>query len=221
MTFAKIIFFISNKKRIRKLESLNQKNIPSLAPSTNQRYIRIRNCSLYPFGKKGFKSKVPICEIINYILYKLKTSTQWYPLPENGLPLAMSISVCGNHNDLFNIEEYFEKLTNFLRRSGISLDSLLNFDSGFDAENLRSKDSQLGIIVNIAHNKRNSGIDNDHYFDEELYKKRYTIEITNAWLDSFRSILNRFDTILTSLIGFNYLAFIVIACKKFIKRKSR
>ncbi|WP_185140314.1 MULTISPECIES: IS5 family transposase [unclassified Chryseobacterium] len=257
-----------------------------------------------PLGKRGFKSKVPISEIINCILYKLKTGIQWYLLPvlqlfsqevlhyktvfgyyrqwckagiwkdcwsgileknkskidlssgdvdgshttalrggeavgyqgrkkrkttnalyltdRSGLPLAMSMPVCGNHNDLFNIEEHFEELTDFLRRSGISLDGLfLNFDAGFDAENLRSKASQLGIIANIAHNKRNSGTDNDHYFDEELYKKRYTIERTNAWLDSFRSILNRFDTTITSWIGFNYLAFIVIACKKFIKRKSR
>ncbi|GEJ44214.1 MULTISPECIES: hypothetical protein [unclassified Chryseobacterium] len=34
-----------------------------------------------PLGKRGFKSKVPICEIINCILYKLKTGTQWYLLP--------------------------------------------------------------------------------------------------------------------------------------------
>ena len=51
------------------------------------------------------------------------------------------------------------------------------------------------------------------------YIKRYSIERTNAWMDSFRSLLNRFDTTLSSWIGFNYLAFITIACKKF--KKSR
>lgn len=34
-----------------------------------------------PLGKRGFKSKVPISEIINFILYKLKTDIQWYLLP--------------------------------------------------------------------------------------------------------------------------------------------
>jgi len=34
---------------------------------------------------------------------------------------------------------------------------------------------------------------NKYLLDEELYKERYSIERTNAWMDSFRSILNRFD----------------------------
>lgn len=79
----------------------------------------------------------------------------------------------------------------------------------------------MGIIANIARNKRNSDTGNNHYFDHQLYKERYAIERTNAWLDSFRSILNRFDTTVTSWIGFNYLAFIVIALRKFEKTKSR
>ncbi|HCE54338.1 MAG TPA: IS5/IS1182 family transposase, partial [Lutibacter sp.] len=55
-----------------------------------------------------------------------------------------------------------------------------------------------------------------------LYKERYSIERTNAWMDSFRSLLNRFDTTLTSWKGFNFLAFIVIGLKKFTRiKKSR
>lgn len=34
-----------------------------------------------PKGKRGFKSKVPVYEIINCILYKLKTGIQWHLLP--------------------------------------------------------------------------------------------------------------------------------------------
>jgi len=37
-------------------------------------------------------------------------------------------------------------------------------------------------------------------------------------MDSYRSLLNRFDTTLTSWMGFNYIAFIAIALKK-IKKK--
>jgi hypothetical protein len=39
-------------------------------------------------------------------------------------------------------------------------------------------------------------------------------------MDSYRSILNRFDTTLASWKGFNYLAFIVIAIKKMLKKEK-
>ena len=51
---------------------------------------------------------------------------------------------------------------------------------------------------------------------------RQSIERTNAWMDSYRSVLNRFDTTQTSWEGWNYIAFILIFLKKIRKReKSR
>ncbi|EKB58743.1 hypothetical protein HMPREF9699_00532 [Bergeyella zoohelcum ATCC 43767] len=48
------------------------------------------------------------------------------------------------------------------------------------------------------------------------------MERSNAWMDSFRSVLNRFDTTVSSWIGFNYLSFIVLGLRKFKqKQKSR
>jgi len=38
----------------------------------------------------------------------------------------------------------------------------------------------------------------DEYFDQELYNQDYAVERTNAWMDSFRSLLNRFDTTIES-----------------------
>ena len=38
---------------------------------------------------------------------------------------------------------------------------------------------------------------------------------SNAWCDSYRSILNHFDTAISSWKGFNYLSFIIIELKKF------
>ena len=255
-----------------------------------------------PTPKRGFKTEVPLYEIVNCILYKLKTGIQWHLLPildlfsdktlhyktifgyyrkwckENvwktcwigflgrnkgkidlsssdldgshtialrggeevgyqgrkkrkttnalyftdrqGIPLAMSKPVSGNHHDLYDIELHFDEIIKVLQQATISVDGLfMNADAGFDAENLRRICQQKGIIANITQNKRNSGRDSELYFDEELYKERYSIERTNAWMDSFRSLLNRFDTTLSSWIGFNYLAFITIACNKF--KKSR
>ena len=43
---------------------------------------------------------------------------------------------------------------------------------------------------------------------------------SNAWCDSYRSILNHFDTAISSWKGFNYLSFIIIGLKSLIQ-KSR
>lgn len=34
-----------------------------------------------PIPKRGFKTKVSLCEVVNCILYKLKTGIQWHLLP--------------------------------------------------------------------------------------------------------------------------------------------
>ena len=50
--------------------------------------------------------------------------------------------------------------------------------------------------------------------------ERYSIERTNAWMDSFRTLLNRFDTTVSSWMAWNYLAFAVLLLKK-ISRKQK
>jgi len=154
---------------------------------------------------------------------KRKTTNALYLTDRQGLPIAMSEPVSGNHNDLFDIEVQFEEVVATLEEAEISVEGLfVNADAGFDSQKLRDKCEAKGIIANICPNKRNGITDADHYFDEKLYEERYAIERTNAWMDSFRSLLNRFDTTITSWKGFNFLAFIVIGLKKFYKlKKSR
>lgn len=256
-----------------------------------------------PLGKRGFVPTAPLAEIVNAILYKLKTGVQWNQLPvkalfskvclswqsvyhhyrkwclcgawkdcwscflkrnrskldlssvdldgshtpairggkgvdyqgrkkrkttnalyltdRQGLPLAMSEPVAGNHNDLYEIEVQFEVVTATLEQADIPVEGLfINADAGFDAKNFRESCGKKDINANICFNKRNGDIDRDEYFDQELYDQRYAVERTNAWMDSYRSLLNRFDTTIESWKGFNYLAFIVIALKKFNKKKK-
>jgi transposase len=82
---------------------------------------------------------------------------------------------------------------------------------------------EKGIFPNVDFNHRNGdNNDDDYLLDERLYKERFTIERTNAWMDSFRTILNRFDFTASSWEAFNYIAFIVILLKKCkLKKKSR
>jgi len=220
-------------------------------PSTKQRYDSIIEIVPYlPEPKRGFKPKAPLYEIVNAILLDLssgdldgshttalrggqevayqgrkkrKTTNAIYLTDRQGLPIAMSEPVSGNHNDLFDIEVQFEEVVGTLEEAEINVDGLfINADAGFDSQKLRNKCESKGIIANICLNKRNGNTDTDYYFDEKLYKERYAIERTNAWRDSFRSLLNRFDTTITSWKGFYFLAFIVIGLKKFYKlKKSR
>ena len=255
-----------------------------------------------PLAKRGFQATVPLEEIANAVLYKLKTGVQWHQLPvkalfegnilswqsvyyhyrkwcttdvlkrawtsilekyksrldlssvdfdgshtsavrggketeyqgrkkrkttnalylsdRQGLPLAISNPVAGNHNDLYDIEVQFEVITGTLEQANISVEGLfLNADAGFDSKEFRLCCERKEINANVCFNKRNGNTDRDECFDQLLYNERYIIERTNAWLDSFRSLLNRFDTSVESWIGFNYLAFMIIALKKFKRIK--
>lgn len=267
--------------------------------------IEMEIVPLIPKTKRGFPPTVPLVEIINAILYKLKTGVQWNQLPvkalfdgqplvwntvyyhyrkwcmsdtlkhcwidflkahkkeldlssvdldgshtpairggaeveyqgrkkrkttnalylsdRQGLPLAMSEPISGNHNDLHDIEVQFEVVTATLEEADIPVEGLfLNADAGFDSKNFRDSCSEKDINANVCFNKRNGKTqDREEYFDQDLYNERYAVERTNAWMDSFRSLLNRFDTTIESWKGFNYLAFFVIALKKFKKRKTK
>lgn len=153
---------------------------------------------------------------------KRKTTNALYLTDRQGLPLAMSEPVSGNHNDLYDIEVQFEVVIATLEEADIPVEGLfLNADAGFDSKEFRKACDKKEVNANICFNKRNGNNDRDEYFDQELYNKRYVIERTNAWMDSYRSLLNRFDTTTSSWKGLNYLAFIVIAAKKFLKKKSK
>jgi len=128
----------------------------------------------------------------------------------------------GNHNDLYDIEVRFEVVTATLERADIPVERLfLNADAGFDSKDFRKSCNEKEINANICFNKCNGGTERDEYFDQGLYRERYAVERTNAWMDSFRSLLNRFDTTTESWKSFNYLSFIVIALKKFKKKKKK
>jgi transposase len=152
---------------------------------------------------------------------KRKTTNTLYLTDRQGLPLAMSEPVSGNHNDLHDIEVQFEVVTATLEQAEIKVEGLfLNADAGFDSREFRRICESKEINANICFNKRNGDLDRDEYFDQELYGHRYSVERTNAWMDSYRSLLNRFDTTIESWKGFNYLAFIVIAIKKIVNRRK-
>ena len=98
----------------------------------------------------------------------------------------------------------------------ILIDGLfLNADAGFDTTNFRSYCYANEIFDNIDKNKRNGNpSESNIIFDEVLYKTRFVIERTNAWLDAFKAVLIRFETNDLYWKGLMLLAFSVILLRK-------
>jgi len=114
---------------------------------------------------------------------KCKTSNMLILVDNNGISIASSEPITRNHNDSFNIVIDFKYMISPLRNFDIRLDGLfLNTDAGFNITEFRECCYKNDIIDNIKYNKTN-GKNDASLFDDELYKKRFVIERTNAWLD--------------------------------------
>lgn len=149
---------------------------------------------------------------------KKKTTNSIFLTDRQGIPLAMSSPKAGNHNDIHEIEKSMNNIFNTMIDAKIRLDGLfLNADAGFDCKPFRLACEKQDIIANVAFNPRNGSSD-DYLLDDKMYEERYSIERTNAWMDSYRSLLNRFDTTVASWESFNYIAFMVILLKKVKKQ---
>ena len=151
---------------------------------------------------------------------KRKTTNALYLTDRQGLPVAMSSPKSGEHHDVHDIEKVIGDMFNDLAKSHIRVDGLfLNADAGFDCDALRGILREKEVIANICINKRRENAD-DIFVDDELYAERYSVERTNAWMDCFRTLLNRFDTTVSSWMSWNYLVFAVLLLKK-ISRKQK
>ena len=253
-------------------------------------------------GKRGFKTKVPLSEIVEFIFYRLKTGCQWRELPmkqfisngtlswqsvfyyfnkwckdgswkrvwvallgthrshldlssiqidgshtpskkggesvgyqgrkaaktsnslfladNTGQMLALAEPQEGQHNDLFEIKKLFLDMCELLKLAGIPTKGLfLNADAGFDSETFRKVCESQQIEANIKPNRRNSKTLDYHYqyFDEELYKRRTVIEHANAWLDSYKALLVRFEKLTRNWRALHYMAFSVLFLRKIAK----
>ena len=155
---------------------------------------------------------------IGYQGRKAARTTNLLFLADNtGQPLACASPQAGNHHDVFDIETSFGELCTLVEEAQISLEGLfLNADSGFDSQNLRQECFRRGIETNIAVNPRSGKKEEaeDLYFDTELYRQRTAIERTNSWLDSFKTLLVRFETSAENWLAFHFLAFTVLLLRK-------
>lgn len=155
---------------------------------------------------------------------KTKTTNMLFLTDQNGIPLACSEPVAGNHNDLFEIEKTVSKIIATLKDALIAIEGLfMNADAGFDSKKLRNLCEQLDINANIDFNKRNNkNLDqNDYLLDPQLYKERFVVERTNAWLDGFKNLILRYETNDKHWLGLHYLAFSIILLRKVEKSQEK
>lgn len=144
---------------------------------------------------------------------KSKTTNILLLTDANGIPIACSQPVAGNHNDAFELEKQTNIMLNRLKNSDINAAGLfLNADAGFDTKSFRSLCFAKDIFANIPQNRRanKKDIDENILLIEELYEQRFVVERTNAWVDAFKNLLVRFDTTNASWTAWHLIAFMVI-----------
>jgi len=147
---------------------------------------------------------------------KSKTTNSLIITDSQGIPLACSEPIAGNHNDAVELVKNFRSMMKSIVLADIPIkDLFLNADSGFDTASFRSYCYANDIFDNIDKNKRNGNSFEPYMvFDELLYKTRFVIERTNAWLDAFKAILVRFETNNSHWKALMLLAFSVILLRK-------
>jgi transposase len=148
---------------------------------------------------------------------KAKTSNILIMTDGNGIPIASGGIISGNHNDLYNIVPQYAAMIKQLNNCGICVEnSVQNADKGFDSKALRRCIARRKMFANIKHNPRNrkkKKPGRKTYFNEAVYKTRFVNERCFAWMDSFRTLLIRFDTLDKSWLNWHYLAFALILLK--------
>lgn len=148
---------------------------------------------------------------------KAKTTNALFFADKQGVPLMMAEPQAGQHNDVYEIRFLFDQMCQLLQTAGISLKGVfMNADAGFDTQEMRTLCAEKEIEANIADNSRNSikVFEEYQYFDEQLYKQRYVVERTNAWLDGFKGLLVRYEKKIKSWMTQHWMAFSVILLRK-------
>lgn len=137
-----------------------------------------------------------------------QTTNFLYLCDNQGVLVAITDPISGQHHDLSDIKKHFNQLLDWLCSADIQHKGLfLNADAGFDSQEFRTLLLQKDIEANIDFNHRNNlNGDRFEYFDELLYKNRFVIERAFAWLDAFKALLIRYETSAQNWLSLNILA---------------
>ena len=148
---------------------------------------------------------------------KGKTSNILIMTDGRGIPIAIGEIQSGNHNDMYQVVSQFSSMITSLNSCGIVVqNSILNADKGFDSKNLRRACRRRKMEPNIKENIRNRKYPKrggKRFFNEQIYKRRFVNERAFAWIDSFKTLLVRFDKLDENWMNWHYFACAIILLK--------
>ena len=145
---------------------------------------------------------------------KAKTTNILPVTDAEGFIVASTGLIAGNHNDAYQLKPHLQQVFKSLKRLGLEISgTYFNADKAFDTKAARKTCLNHGLIPNIDENKRNrqsAKRGRKRFFNEEIYKRRFTSERSFAWIDKFRALLLRFDRCEIYFLGAHYIAFAMI-----------
>lgn len=135
-------------------------------------------------------------------------------IDRNGYIVASTEIISGHHNDSYELKSTIKKLFSDMKRCSLDYKhAYFNADSSFDTKEARKALWNHGVIPNIAENRRNrkrAKRGRKRYFNRDVYKNRFAVERTFAWIDKFKRLLIRFERKACYFMGFHYIAFMLI-----------
>lgn len=139
------------------------------------------------------------------------------PIVENqGYIIAPFVMASVNKHDSVLIPESMWIFKTFADDIGLNLHHVpITFDSGFDGRDNKASIRSIGLIPVIYPNKRNTKnpiliARMFRWFDRDTYKKRYAVERTFAWEDTYRRLVTSYERLRATQKGFRYLAYSLI-----------
>lgn len=126
-----------------------------------------------------------------------------------------------NEHDNILFPDSIDRLTDFASLIGLDLaGSYFTLDSGFDSNLnkwlIRSHEMIPVIKPNQRGTKDETKLEAMYTdFNEPIYEKRFVIERTFAWQDTYRCLVIRFERLPETHIGFKYLAYSMMNLRAF------
>ncbi len=145
---------------------------------------------------------------------KAKTSNILPVTDKQGYIIATTSLIAGNHNDSYGLKETIKQLFKDMQRCKLDYTgAYFNADSSFDTREARKMLWNRGVIPNIVENKRNRKSvkrGRKRHFNGDVYKRRFVSERSFAWIDTFKTLLIRFERKAAYCLGFHHLGFALI-----------
>jgi transposase len=162
------------------LQKVWEHSIMTISPALNLSEINLDGSHV--IAKKGG-------EEVAYQDRKKAKTTNILPMTDaEGFIVASTGLIAGNHNDAYQLKPHLQKAFTSLKRLGLEISgAYFNADKAFDTKTARKTCFNHGLIPNIDENKRNRKTTKRgrrRFFNEEVYKRRFTSDIHQSWLSS-------------------------------------